>query len=86
MPKNDLTFLIGGEAGQGVESSAAGFSLAMARGGLHVFKLLDYRSRIRGGHNFARIRRTPWSGHRGAPPAHPADRARSARSWRTWRA
>jgi 2-oxoglutarate ferredoxin oxidoreductase subunit alpha len=53
---NDLSVMIGGDAGQGVESSGAGFALALARAGLHVFALQDYRSRIRGGHNFYQIR------------------------------
>lgn len=56
MIKNDMTFKIGGEAGQGVESSGAGFAQALARGGLHIFGLQDYMSRIRGGHNFYQIR------------------------------
>ena len=56
MPTNDMTFKIGGEAGQGVESSGIGFAKALARGGLHVFGLQDYMSRIRGGHNFYQIR------------------------------
>ena len=52
----DYTFMIGGEAGQGVQS--VGFLLAkvFARGGYHVFADQDYESRIRGGHNFFRIR------------------------------
>ncbi len=49
---NDMTILIGGDAGQGVDSSGAGFCKALARGGLHVFSVQDNRSRIRGGHNF----------------------------------
>jgi 2-oxoglutarate ferredoxin oxidoreductase subunit alpha len=56
MPKNDMTIKIGGEAGQGLESSGAGFAQALARGGLRLFCLPDYRSRIRGGHNFFQIR------------------------------
>lgn len=56
MAKNNMTIKIGGEAGQGVESSGAGFSKALVRGGLHVYTLFDYHSRIRGGHNFAQIR------------------------------
>jgi 2-oxoglutarate ferredoxin oxidoreductase subunit alpha len=56
MPTNDMTFVIGGEAGQGVESGGAGFAKALARGGLYVFGLQDYMSRIRGGHNFYQIR------------------------------
>ncbi|MCR4404766.1 MAG: 2-oxoacid:acceptor oxidoreductase subunit alpha [Candidatus Acetothermia bacterium] len=51
-----LSFKIGGEAGQGVESSGAGFAKALARGGLHIFAYQDYMSRIRGGHNFFQIR------------------------------
>ncbi|MFQ5473912.1 MAG: 2-oxoacid:acceptor oxidoreductase family protein, partial [Dehalococcoidia bacterium] len=53
---NDLSIMIGGDAGQGVESSGAGFSLALARAGLQLFALQDYRSQIRGGHNFYEIR------------------------------
>ncbi len=53
---NDMSIVIGGDAGQGVESSGAGFCQAFARGGLQVFAMQDYRSRIRGGHNFYQIR------------------------------
>ncbi len=52
----DISFRIGGEAGQGVESSGAGFATALTRGGLHVAAVPDYYSRIRGGHNFFTIR------------------------------
>lgn len=53
---NDMSILIGGDAGQGVESSGAGLCQAFARGGLQVFAMQDYRSRIRGGHNFYQLR------------------------------
>jgi 2-oxoglutarate ferredoxin oxidoreductase subunit alpha len=53
---NEMTFRIGGEAGQGVESGGAGFAKALARGGLHVFGMQDYMSRVRGGHNFYQVR------------------------------
>lgn len=53
---NDMTFKIAGEAGQGIESSGAGFAKAIARGGLHIATVQDYMSRIRGGHNFFQIR------------------------------
>jgi 2-oxoglutarate ferredoxin oxidoreductase subunit alpha len=56
MPRKEMTFKIGGEAGQGVESSGAGFAKALARAGWHVFGVQDYYSRIRGGHNFYQIR------------------------------
>src|SRR5438477_7736038 len=51
-----MTINVGGEAGQGVESGGAGFAKALARGGLHVFGQPDFMSRIRGGHNFYRVR------------------------------
>jgi 2-oxoglutarate ferredoxin oxidoreductase subunit alpha len=52
----DINIMVGGEAGQGVQS--VGFILAksFARGGYHVFADQDYESRIRGGHNFFRVR------------------------------
>lgn len=52
----DIRITIGGDAGQGGESSAAGFAKALSHGGLHVFMASDFRSRIRGGHNFQMIR------------------------------
>src|SRR5947207_3455853 len=51
-----MTIMVGGEAGQGVESGGAGYAKALARGGLHVFGQPDFMSRIRGGHNFYRVR------------------------------
>lgn len=62
---NDLMIRIGGEAGMGLESSGVGFSQALMRGGLHIFGLPDYHSRIRGGHNFftVRIARRPLYSH-----------------------
>ncbi len=56
MTINNMTIRIGGAAGDGVESTGVGFCQALARGGLHVFGLPDYYSRIRGGHNFYSIR------------------------------
>lgn len=52
----DFNIMVGGEAGQGVQSVGAILSGAMARGGLDVFADQDYESRVRGGHNFFRIR------------------------------
>ncbi len=65
-----ITIKAGGEAGQGVESSSAGFAKFLMRSGFHVFLLLDYHSRIRGGHNFAQIRvsETPLWSH--SEPVH----------------
>jgi 2-oxoglutarate ferredoxin oxidoreductase subunit alpha len=52
----DISVRIGGEAGQGVESSGAGFVQALAFAGLRVIGVADYYSRIRGGHNFFTVR------------------------------
>lgn len=56
MTKNSVNIKLGGEAGQGVESSGMGFARAIARAGLHIFGMQDYMSRIRGGHNWYQIR------------------------------
>jgi 2-oxoglutarate/2-oxoacid ferredoxin oxidoreductase subunit alpha len=51
-----INIMVGGEAGQGVQSVGAILSKTLARGGLSVFADQDYESRVRGGHNFFRIR------------------------------
>jgi 2-oxoglutarate ferredoxin oxidoreductase subunit alpha len=51
-----MNFMVGGEAGQGVQSLGYLLAKVMARGGYHVFADQDYESRVRGGHNFFRIR------------------------------
>jgi 2-oxoglutarate ferredoxin oxidoreductase subunit alpha len=52
----DINFMVGGEAGQGVQSVGYLLAKALARGGYHIFADQDLESRIRGGHNFFRIR------------------------------
>ena len=52
----DFNILVGGEAGQGVQSIGIIIARTMARGGFNVFADQDYESRVRGGHNFFRIR------------------------------
>ena len=52
----DFKILIGGEAGQGVQTTGIILARAFTRMGFHVFADQDYESRIRGGHNFFRIR------------------------------
>jgi 2-oxoglutarate ferredoxin oxidoreductase subunit alpha len=48
--------MVAGEAGQGVQSMGFILCKTLARGGFHVFADQDYESRVRGGHNFFRIR------------------------------
>ncbi len=52
----DFTFLVGGEAGQGVQSLGFILAKALSRRGLYIFASQDYESRIRGGHNALQIR------------------------------
>jgi len=59
MLDHDVTIRIGGEAGMGLESSGAGFAKALTRGGLYIFGVPDFYSRIRGGHNFFTLRAAP---------------------------
>lgn len=48
--------LIGGAAGQGVDTTAAILERWLKQSGSGVFTMRDLMSRIRGGHNFSRIR------------------------------
>jgi 2-oxoglutarate ferredoxin oxidoreductase subunit alpha len=59
MKVNEISVLIGGEAGAGIFRSGFLFAKACMRGGMYVFGTNDYQSLIRGGHNFyvARIDR-----------------------------
>ncbi|MBN1367748.1 MAG: 2-oxoacid:acceptor oxidoreductase family protein, partial [Dehalococcoidales bacterium] len=52
----DINFMVGGEAGQGVQSVGYLLAKVLARGGYHVFADQDLESRVRGGHNFFRVR------------------------------
>jgi 2-oxoglutarate ferredoxin oxidoreductase subunit alpha len=56
MAKTDISIVIGGDAGQGIETIGQIFTKALSTCGLRIFGLQDYRSRIRGGHNFYQIR------------------------------
>jgi 2-oxoglutarate ferredoxin oxidoreductase subunit alpha len=52
----DLNILIGGAAGQGVHAVTVPLAKTLVRQGCHVLFIMDYQSRIRGGHLFNRIR------------------------------
>lgn len=53
-----MTFnvLIGGSAGQGMDTISAIFEKVMKAEGYYTLSVMDYMSRVRGGHNFIRIR------------------------------
>ncbi|ABR47421.1 pyruvate flavodoxin/ferredoxin oxidoreductase domain protein [Alkaliphilus metalliredigens QYMF] len=48
--------LIGGSAGQGMDTLSAMLEKTLKRKGYHIFTNKDYMSRVRGGHNFIQIR------------------------------
>lgn len=48
--------LIGGAAGQGIETTSAILEKLLKRSGYNVFTSRDFMSRVRGGHNFSVIR------------------------------
>ncbi len=52
----DFTFMVGGEAGQGIQSMGLVLAKIASQGGFHIFADQDFESRVRGGHNFFRIR------------------------------
>ena len=53
---NELSVLVGGQAGDGITQAGINIGLACVRGGLHAFGTNDYQSLIRGGHNFYVLR------------------------------
>ncbi|HEY5563194.1 MAG TPA: 2-oxoacid:acceptor oxidoreductase subunit alpha [Clostridiaceae bacterium] len=52
----NYNLLIGGAAGQGMETLASILEKLLKRKGFEIFTLQDYMSRVRGGHNFFQIR------------------------------
>ena len=52
----DFTILVGGAAGQGMDTFAEILEKSLKRCGFHIFSHSDYMSRVRGGHNFMQIR------------------------------
>lgn len=52
----DVSILVGGEAGQGIQTVGDLLSRACLKSGLHLMAINDFESRIRGGHSFFQIR------------------------------
>ncbi|NLC04119.1 MAG: 2-oxoacid:acceptor oxidoreductase subunit alpha [Tissierellia bacterium] len=52
----DFTILVGGAAGQGMDTFANILEKVLKRNGFHIFRHGDYMSRVRGGHNFLQVR------------------------------
>ena len=52
----DFNWAVGGEAGDGIDSTGKIFAQALARAGRHVYTSKDFASRIRGGYTAYKIR------------------------------
>jgi 2-oxoglutarate ferredoxin oxidoreductase subunit alpha len=52
----DITFNIGGEAGQGIDTIGDLLTQVFVSSGFYTFTIKDFESRIRGGYNFSQIR------------------------------
>ena len=48
--------LVGGAAGQGIDTTVANLEVLLKKAGFYVFTVRDFMSRVRGGHNFSLIR------------------------------
>ncbi len=60
----EVNILVGGAAGQGMDTVMNLIDKALVREGFGLIYTKDYMSRVRGGHNFSRLRiaaETPWS-------------------------
>jgi 2-oxoglutarate/2-oxoacid ferredoxin oxidoreductase subunit alpha len=60
----EVNILVGGAAGQGMDTVMNLLGKALVREGFGLIYTKDYMSRVRGGHNFSRLRiaaETPWS-------------------------
>jgi len=55
MVKNQLSWMIGGPQGSGINLSAELLAKALCRGGLHVFGNIEYHSNIKGKHSYYRL-------------------------------
>lgn len=56
MVRNQLSWMIGGPQGSGVDSSANTFARAVASAGLHIYGNREYHSNIKGDHSYFMVR------------------------------
>jgi 2-oxoglutarate/2-oxoacid ferredoxin oxidoreductase subunit alpha len=56
LSNRDITWLIGGPQGSGINVSAETLARAIVRGGLRVFSNIEYHSNIMGEHSYYRVR------------------------------
>ena len=56
LSRRELSWVIGGPQGGGINASAEIYAKALMRGGLHVFANIEFHSNIMGKHSFYRVR------------------------------
>ncbi len=60
MADSGFTWVVGGESGEGIDTTGELFALALCRLGYHVYAYRHFPSRIRGGHTHYRLRIATW--------------------------
>lgn len=70
LSKEDISLVLCGEAGQGIQTVEAIMAQAIKKSGYHIFSTKEYMSRVRGGQNSTEIR---ISSHRVASYVHRID-------------
>ncbi len=59
MSQNEVSWRIGGQSGEGIDSTGEIFAYSMARAGLNIYTYREFPSRIRGGYTGYEVRLSP---------------------------
>src|SRR5207245_7490568 len=59
LSRRELSWVIGGPQGGGINASAEIYAKALMRGGLHVFANIEFHSNIMGKHSYYRVSAAP---------------------------
>src|SRR5437867_1191441 len=59
LSRRELSWVIGGPQGGGINASAEIYAKALTRGGLHVFANIEFHSNIMGKHSYYRVTAAP---------------------------
>jgi 2-oxoglutarate ferredoxin oxidoreductase subunit alpha len=59
LTRSELTWVLGGPQGGGINASAELYAKALVRGGLHVFANIEFHSNIMGKHSYYRVTAAP---------------------------
>ncbi|MDQ6711447.1 MAG: 2-oxoacid:acceptor oxidoreductase subunit alpha [Candidatus Dormibacteraeota bacterium] len=70
LSRRELSWVIGGPQGGGINASAEIYAKALMRGGLHVFANIEFHSNIMGKHSYYRVTAAPVPVHSHIDPIH----------------